>query len=278
MLGIVVTREEIEELIEQYVPFDRPIPYKTRAKETILIYPVLVKDIREFEAGQGMLHIDKNVSANVEIIQMSYLKYLYSLFLTFATNGEFSLLESFQNMMKICLHLEIPSQKLVNFFSLDLQGSFWRRNKRNDIYLDIDGIIITSKDFDDIIRIILYQNIEDYDDRVVSNDVKQLYADYMRLKNKNSVHVPLEKKFLAIMGETGYKKKEILNLTVRDFYGLFSLTVDKIDYQIRENARIQGAKFKTKPEHWIIKDKKDKYAEIFVGEKEFTNKLSKVSK
>ena len=47
-----------------------------------------------------MLHIDKNVSANVEIIQMSYLKYLYSLFLTFATNGEFSLLESFQNMMK----------------------------------------------------------------------------------------------------------------------------------------------------------------------------------
>ena len=33
MVGIVVTREEIEELIEQYVPFDRPIPYKTRAND-----------------------------------------------------------------------------------------------------------------------------------------------------------------------------------------------------------------------------------------------------
>lgn len=270
-------KKRINELIEQYVPFDEPIPYITKAKKMIYIYPVLLKNIKEFERGQGMLHIDKNATASVEIIQMSYLKYLYSLFLTFATNGEFSLLMSFQEILKICLHFDVPTQKLINFFSLDVPGAVWRRNKKNDIYLDIDGTIITSKDFDDIKRIILYQNIEDYDDRIVNNDVKELYEDYMRLKNKNAIQVPLEKKILAVMSETGYKKQEVFNLTIRDFYGLFAITVDKIDYQIKENARIQGAKFKAPPEHWIIKGKKDKYAEIFTGAKEFTDKISGMS-
>ena len=121
------------------------------------------------------------------------------------------------------------------------------------------------------------KNIEDYDDRIVNNDVKELYEDYMRLKNKNAIQVPLEKKILAVMSETGYKKQDVFNLTIRDFYGLFAITVDKIDYQIKENARIQGAKFKTPPEHWIIKGKKDKYAEIFTGAKEFTDKISGMS-
>ena len=175
------------------------------------------------------------------------------------------------------LRFDVPIQKLINFFSLDVPGAVWRRNKKNDIYLDIDGTIITSKDFDDIKRIILYQNIEDYDDRIVNNDVKELYEDYMRLKNKNAIQVPLEKKILAVMSETGYKKQEVFNLTIRDFYGLFAIAVDKIDYQIKENARIQGATFKTPPEHWIIKGKKDKYAEIFTGAKEFTDKISGMS-
>lgn len=267
-------KEQIEKIVEQYVPFNKPIPYVLKSKQEILIYPVYMKDILDFEKGQGILHIDKNSSSNIEIIQMSYLKYLYSLFLVFVSRGEFSLLECFQKILEICFHIEIPQQKLFNFFSLDVIGNFWRKNKKNDIYLDIDGIIITSKDFDNIIRIILYQNIEDYDDRVVSSDIKELYEEYMKIKNRNAVMVPLEKKILAVMSETGYRKEDILNLTIRDFYGLFNMSIDKIEYQIRECARIHGAKIKGNNEHWVIKNKKDKYDEIFTGVQEFTNKIS----
>ena len=39
-------KKRIDELIEQYVPFDEPIPYMTKAKEKIYIYPVLLKNIK----------------------------------------------------------------------------------------------------------------------------------------------------------------------------------------------------------------------------------------
>ena len=51
-------KKQIDELIEQYVPFDEPIPYITKAKERIYIYPVLLKNIKELLPNVYICNLD----------------------------------------------------------------------------------------------------------------------------------------------------------------------------------------------------------------------------
>ena len=60
----------IEHIKELY--FDEPIPYKE-----LLIYPVTMKDYLEFHLAVSCLLIDKNSIPDVNIISMSYLRFLY---------------------------------------------------------------------------------------------------------------------------------------------------------------------------------------------------------
>ena len=52
--------------------FDEPIPYKE-----LLIYPITMKDYLEFHWLVNCLLIDKNSVPDVNVISMSYLRFLY---------------------------------------------------------------------------------------------------------------------------------------------------------------------------------------------------------
>ena len=60
----------LEHIKELY--FDEPIPYKE-----LLIYPVTMKDYLEFHWLVSCLLIDKNSIPDINVISMSYLRFLY---------------------------------------------------------------------------------------------------------------------------------------------------------------------------------------------------------
>ena len=63
--------DNIKEYIERYVAFGKAIPY-----DGLKIRPVLVKDFYHFRDAQNVLKIDKNKIPDIEIIQMTYLRFL----------------------------------------------------------------------------------------------------------------------------------------------------------------------------------------------------------
>ena len=91
--------EHIKELY-----FDEPIPYKE-----LLIYPVTMKDYLEFHLAVSCLLIDKNSIPDVNIISMSYLRFLYYQSLENK--------EPYIYMIKVllCLVLHIDIDEEINF-------------------------------------------------------------------------------------------------------------------------------------------------------------------
>ena len=63
---------DVKEYIAPYITFDKPVKYKG-----IDIYPIKVKDYYTFINAYDVLTIDKNNIPDVNIIQMSYLFFMF---------------------------------------------------------------------------------------------------------------------------------------------------------------------------------------------------------
>ena len=145
-----------------------------------------------------------------------------------------------------------------------------------NIFDERTAIKITAEDFDEIIRIILYQNVLDYTDRYIDPDVRRAVNEYYRLKNKDAKIVPLEHKITCVQLKTGMTKGAIGDLTIRNFYQLFDTLVDESDYIAAKTAEFNGVQFKSPIEHWAYKARKDRYAEAFSDADAFVDKIQSV--
>ena len=146
-----------------YFYFDLPVEYKIKDK-TLLIYPITVKDSEIFLSSMSVIDIDKNASDSVEIIQMSYLAFIYKILFQNEIN-----ISKFVNILKYCLHVEDP------YIGFD-------DNSRP--YLNInDDFSIGPKDFDNIRKIIMYQNLIHYDDEYINPEIKKMMAEVDAVKN-----------------------------------------------------------------------------------------------
>ena len=85
--------DNIKEYIESYVAFGKAIPYNG-----LKIRPILVKDFYQFRDAQNVLKIDKNKIPDIEIIQMTYLRFLMLLMVEHK-----ELVEDFLIIMSLCL-------------------------------------------------------------------------------------------------------------------------------------------------------------------------------
>ena len=96
--------EHIKELY-----FDEPIPYKE-----LLIYPVTMKDYLEFHLAVSCLLIDKNSIPDVNIISMSYLRFLY-----------YQSLENKQKYLKDKVKIQCSyNNELFEVFEFTLRGLY----------------------------------------------------------------------------------------------------------------------------------------------------------
>lgn len=115
-------------------------------------------------------------------------------------------------------------------------------------------IEISSRDFDEIKQIILYQNINDYDDTYIDPILKWNLEEERRLRNKGSedITTSLLKQIITICMALGYKKEEVLNLTILTFSEMLKMIVSKEQYEIMMKATMSGmVKIEKLPIHYL---------------------------
>lgn len=229
---------DIKALEKAYFYFDDPVPYRLKHGE-IKIRPIPLRKSEIFTASIEIFSIDKNALPDVKIISMSYLEF----------------------MMKVVLVDEISIAKFLNVLNLclDIHAPTFKFNERGKpILCDTErDIQITAKEFDDIRRIILYQNFSHYDDSYISPDLKEAIEAENKLRNKNRKTPNLERRMAIITAHCGLSKKEQQEMTFRAHSQLFSEVCGEVDFLTVRPIAVYGGKA-DKMEHWIFASDKDK--------------------
>ena len=246
---------DIELLKLTYFALDEPVPYKLKTGQEILIKPIMVKDSMLFMASVDVLKIDKNSLGSVEAIQASYLKFLQKMI--FPSND--IMVQKFLNILDLCLEL-----KGIYFCNDEMECTFIQTES---------GMVISAKEFDDIAKIILYQNLPDYDDKYINPDIKKSMQEVDRLKNKDYESPDFERQMGIIESHTGILKEQLLKKTWRSFQILFREVCGEIEfYTTRPAAIAVGAGDKV--DHYIFKKRKDKFDGYFVDMDKFSHEVT----
>lgn len=272
--------ENVKEYVEQFVTFGNPVEYKG-----LKIKPILAKDALRFLDAVSVLEIEKNKIPSVEIIQMSYLEFMINFIMScneyvsdfvwilqhtigIKEDNEF-IIEGFK--VNEILVEELPSQDViyrVNGWDFELKLCHPRGAE-----IVLSGVKFTSREFDDLRRIILYQNIFEYDETPMSDDFKRVVEQYYAIKNRG-IHKPtLEDKMVAIILNTAYTIDSLGEVPFRSFEKLFYDGVGKIDYIATKSLEPHLKEGKS-IDHWVYKPIREKYSEVFSDANEFANKFA----
>ena len=222
-----------------YFYFDKPVDYQIKDK-LIKIYPVAVEDSEVFLSSMNILMVDKNSSPSVEIIQMSYLEFIYKFLFQDQTN-----IDRFVNILKYCLHINSP------YIGFDENNKPYLVDKENDI-------LIGPKDFDNIKRLILYQNLIHYDDEYINPELKATMNEIDELRNKGIDSPTIERRIAIITAHCGLSKQEQLKMTYRSHSLLFEEVYGEVEYTTLRPIALFGGN-SDKIDNWIYKKKKDKF-------------------
>lgn len=241
-------------LEHSYFFIDKPVPY-TVGDQTIYIKPIELIDSEIFLSSIDLFMIDKNSSPSVEIIQMSYLDFVLKVML----NND-----------------DMNRHKLVNilYLSLGWESPAIKQNEKGKFLLcDVKtGISINSKQFEEIRRIILYQNIPHFDDSYVNPEIKEVMTEIDSIKNKD-VEIPsLERKIGIITAHCGLPKHEQMLMTYRSHSILFEEVCGEIEFVTVRPIAVYSGK-DNDFDHWIYKKKKNKYDGYFTSEEQYSRSM-----
>lgn len=230
---------DINLLTRTYFYFDEPVIYKLNNYD-LQIFPITVKQSEFFLHSIGLFSVDKNSAPNVEIIQMSYLRFILSVLIP----ADDANLSKFTNLLSLCLHMDDPRIQITNANKINLiegEGKY----------------SINELQFEDIRRIILYQNLIRFDDTYINPELKKAIQETDELKNKDIDYPTIERKMAIITAHTGLSKKEQMDMTYRSHSLLFEEVYNEVDFTtIRPAVAFSGND--NKLEHWIFKKKKNK--------------------
>ena len=200
----------------------------------------MVEDSEVFLSSMNILMVDKNSSPSVEIIQMSYLEFIYRILFQDQTN-----IDRFVNILKYCLHINSP------YIGFDENNKPYLADKENDI-------LIGPKDFENIKRLILYQNLIHYDDEYINPELKAAMSEVDELRNKGIDSPTIERRIAIITAHCGLSKKEQLKMTYRSHSLLFEEVYGEVEYTTLRPIALFGGNG-DKIDNWIYKKKKDKF-------------------
>lgn len=236
-----------------YFYFDKPVDYVMNDK-ILYIHPVLVKDSEIFLSSVSVLDTDKNSSDSVEVIQMSYLDFIYKVLFQDEIN-----ISRFINILRYCLHIENPE------IGYDENQKPFLKDKDT-------GIVIKSKDFENIRRLILYQNLVHYDDEYINPEAKKAMDELNSLRNANIELPSIERKMAIIMAHCGINKREQMTMTYRSHSLLFEEVYGEVEFETTRPILLYAGKG-NEIEHWIYRKKKSKFDGYFQSAKQYTEKM-----
>lgn len=238
---------------QRYFTWDEPVPLKE-----LLIYPVKMEDYISFISSCDVLAIAKDEIPNAKIISMNYLDFIGYLL----ENGDLLTIQKLVKCLELCLHVSF------NKGDIDI-----KQNDSGNYVLEIKGVLYDWRDFDDLRKIVMYQNDPNYDDTYIDPELKAELDEYNRLVNKDIEFPSLEKQIVCLMA-CGHDINILKNMTLRKFRLLLNTTNSKIEYQIMRQAELGGmVTFKEEISHWIFSKKKDRFDSI-IDLDSFMNKIN----
>lgn len=274
----MIWKDKLEYYQRKYFSKDLTIPYKLKCGYELNIYPILAKEWELFEECLDIVLIDKNLINDANIISMSYLEFLKEI--------RFNIKEELQPNYTFG---DNELNKFKQFFSICTKEDYVFIEKIKDKYNVIVGekdeqgdlilkATVTNKEFQEISKIILFQNIKNYDDRKLDPEVQKIYNDYISLKQQD-IHQPtFEEKLDYVLGITGYNIDELMNMTYRRFDGIFDSMVNRDEY-IANKIIEASEKFKCDKTsiYFLYQKKKDKYADFIQDPQKLQNKIDGVN-
>lgn len=233
---------------QAYFAFEEPVPYKLSCGKTIEINPVLLKDSHIFMTSYSVLDIDKNSYGTVEEIQMSYLEYLYKVVLQDTLRKD-----QLFNICFLCMGFNYPiiRQKGKDYELVNIVA------EENEFVEFVEDFFITAKEFDEIKKIILYQNLLNYDDEYIDPQFKASMDEYDEMKNKDIEPITLERRMAIIASHTGITFKEQKQMTLRSHSLLFNEVRDEVEYIVAKPLAMYAGK--ADEVQWIIRHKHNKF-------------------
>ena len=216
--------------------YDYPIQYKE-----LMIHPVKIKDYFYFYSYLACFLLEKNSVPDINIIQMSYLDYMYKISLE--EDGKY--VSMFIGLMALCLNKEFK----------DIEPKYNKKKKPTFI---IDKKVYDSTDFDKIKDIICEQNLVDLPDESIPKEIRDKIQEAKdlkaRLEGKDNKTASLEDLIVAISVSTGMALESVYELTIRKFNKMIQRVDGKLHYEIYLSASMSGfVEFKDKSfiKHWL---------------------------
>ena len=237
-----------------YFQWDEPVDYLINDDVHLSIYPVMVKDSELFLACYDVISIDKDNIPDPKIISMPYLNFMAdNLF------KEQICIDKFVSLLRICLHWDNAR------ITVDENGFYYLENMDGSIRID-------AKKFNEIRRIILYQNIIGYDDEYINPELKAAMAESDALRNRGIEFPSMERKMAIISSHTGITKKEQMEMTYRAHSLLFREVSGEVDFLASWPIFLYAGEA-NKHDHWIYKKAKGKLDGYITGVNEFAGKI-----
>lgn len=247
-----------------------PVEYSLSDGNVISINPLTVEDYAIYESAVQLFTIIKDDIPQVEIIQMSYLEFLLKEVLAKNDN----LLSEFIKVCDKCFGYQYISSDVSETGKTRLLLCV-KKNKSKKVIVDK---IITSKDFDEIKKIVLFQNDANYSDRELSADVREVVEDYYKIKQQNVSTPSLERKIAYIIGKTGMSLQEIKSMYIRYFDLVYESLLDGDNF-IADKIIQASFKYEVKDEIIHPQNRKpiDFVSAAFQDKEAFEQKVNSVS-
>ena len=248
----------LKELELKYFCNGYDVPYNIKNGGILNIKPILVKDYPFYEMSKTLLEINKNEINDINIIKMSYLEFIFNLM---------DINTSYNNALIELCKLSFGYDKIA----------IGIHNKKRCLLLCDEDVkvkyIITSKEFDEVSKIILNQNDANYDNRYVNPEVKELMEEYYKVKHNDFRTPNLEEKKAYVVSRTGMNLNQINDMAYRLFDLIYNSCVNSEIYLAQKMVQC-AYKYDVKEDvkHPLFEKKKDPYAEIFEDTTVLSNK------
>lgn len=231
-------KEEIFKNYYEELTFDDPIDYKG-----LLLYPVSIRKINKFLQSSSVLRIQKEYIPDKEIIKMSYLKFL----MTNIDKEKEEYKESLTfDLLALCFMICMRIEEISIRLFMDEDGK---------AKLILNDVEINENDFDYLRKLILYQNLPNYDDELMNPDLKNDLEQADKIKNGGEETEDFEHLIANLVIGTGMNIDDVKNLPIRKFYIIGQVMDRKLHYSIYKQASVGGfVEFKQPITHYLKKN------------------------